>query len=214
MREFGVVNMKKILVANLYLSVKRKLSFNKLVTRVKEVGGDVSIVDYQSLSNIDPALLVRSYDGMILSGSEAFFTRTADRSRFENFLQYLPRVEIPILGICGGHQALALAHGGQVAKVSRLVDGYRTVILEDKDTLLAGLPAKIRVMQSHYEQVKLLPPRFVRIATSQETENEAMKHEEKSIYGVQFYPEKWNETNPAGKRILENFIERIALQNR
>jgi len=202
--------LKRILVVNLFLGPKRRLSFNKLVARVKQAGGEVSISDYEILPNLDSALLVKSYDGVVLSGTEALFTRTADRNRFGNLIQYLPKIEIPILGICGGHQALAIAHGGVVAKVGRLIEGYRTVELEDKDTLLAGLPAKIRVMQSHCEKVKSLPQKFIRIAKSKDTDNEAMKHEEKPVYGVQFHPERWNEDNQAGKRILENFIEKIA----
>jgi GMP synthase (glutamine-hydrolysing) len=180
---------------------------------VKEAGAETSIVDDQSLITLDPILLGKSYDGLILSSTEALFTRTADRNQFENLIQYLPKIEIPILGICGGHQALAIAHGGDISKIGHSIKGYQTVELEDKDTLLAGLPAKIRVMQNHQEQVKSLPSSFVRIATSHDTKNEAMKHETKPFYGVQFHPERWNETNQAGKRILENFVERIALQS-
>ena len=201
--------MKQILVVNLFLSPKRKLTFNKLVTRVKTLGVEVSISDHAKLPDLDPSQLP-SYDGIILSGTEALFTRTADRKQFENLLAFLPKIETPTLGICGGHQALAIAYGGEVAKSSRHIDGFRTVELEDKDHLLAGLPAKIRVMQSHYEEVKRLPPGFVRIARSKDTRNEAMKHEQKPLYGVQFHPERWNEENLAGKRILENFIEKIA----
>lgn len=201
--------MKQILVVDLYLKQKHKVNFKKLVARIKEVGAEVASVDYQTLANLDP--LTASYSGVILSGTEALFTRTADRNQFEGLIQCLPKIQIPILGICGGHQALAIAHGGFVAKVGRHIQGYRTVELEDKDTLLAGLPARIRVMQSHYEEVKQLPPKFVRIARSEDTDIEAIKHEEKPLYGVQFHPERWNQENLAGKKILENFIEKIAL---
>ena len=203
--------LKKILVVSLILNPKHKSSFSKLIARVKQAGGEVSTIDYHAFPKLDATLLARSYDGVVMSGTEALFSRTADRAQFDNLFQYLPRIEIPVLGICGGHQALAIAHGGKVAKVGRLVRGYRTVELEDKDTLLAGLPARIRVMQNHYEKVKQLPQDFVRIARSDDTESEAMRHEEKPVYGVQFHPERWNEGNPAGKRILENFIEKIAL---
>jgi len=196
-------------VVNLFLSPKRKLSFNKLVARVKEAGAEILKADHQSLPDSDSSLLTRC-DGIILSGTEALLTRTADRNQFKNLFEFLPKIEVPILGICGGHQALAIAYGGEVAKSGHLVTGFRTVELEDKDSLLAGLPAKIRVMQSHYEEVKRLPPKFVRIARSKDAKNEAMKHEQKPVYGVQFHPERWNEENLAGKRILENFIERIA----
>ena len=200
--------MKQILVVNLYLGPKRTSRFNKLVARTKEAGGEVFTTTHQSLPESDISLLTK-YDGMMLSGTEALYTRTADRKQFEKFFELLPKIEIPILGICGGHQALAIAYGGEVAKSGRHVDGFRTVELEDKDHLLAGLTAKIRVMQSHSEEVKHLPPKFVRIAKSKDTKIEGMKHEEKPVYGVQFHPERWNDENLAGKRILENFIEKI-----
>jgi GMP synthase (glutamine-hydrolysing) len=201
--------MNRILVVNLFLQPKRKSKFNRLVARVKDAGGEVTTADYLGLPDSDTSQISK-YGGIVLSGTEALFTRTADRKQFEGFLQFLPKIDVPILGICGGHQALAIAYGGEVAKSNRHLDGFRTVELEDKDHLLAGLAAKIRVMQSHYEEVKRLPPGFVRIAKSKDTKIEAMKHEERPLYGVQFHPERWNEDNKAGKQILENFIERVA----
>ena len=202
--------VQQILVVRLYTSAKFTRNFQKLVDRVKEVGGIVATSDFEILPTMDPDAVNSTYCGVVLSGTEALYTKTADRSRFTSLIQFLPKITIPILGVCGGHQALALAYGGTVTKAPELVQGFRTVTLEDKDTLLAGLPAKIKVMQSHREQVKQLPPKFVRIATSSDAENEGMRHEDRPIYGVQFHPEKWNESNPAGRRILENFMQRIA----
>ena len=202
--------MRQILVVRLYTSTKYRHNFQKLVDRVKEVGGNVAISDFEILPTMDPEVVNSAYCGVVLSATEALYTRTADRARFISFIQFLPKITVPVLGVCGGHEALALAHGGNVMKAPEPVQGFRTVTLEDKDTLLAGLPAKIKVMQSHREQVKQLPPKFVRIATSTYTENEGMRHEERPMYGVQFHPEKWNESNPAGRRILENFVQRIA----
>lgn len=203
--------MKQILVVRLYVIAKYRRNFEKLVDRVKEAGGNLALSDFETLPTMDPEVVNSSYSGVVLSGTEALHTRTADRTRFASLIQFIPKIAVPTLGICGGHQALALAHGGTVAKMSGRVQGFRTVTLEDKDTLLAGLPAKIKVMQSHREQVKQLPPNFVRIAKSADTENEGMRHEERPVYGVQFHPEKWNEENPAGKRILENFVQKIAM---
>jgi GMP synthase (glutamine-hydrolysing) A subunit len=203
--------LEKILVVRLYMNAKYRRNFDKLVDRVKEAGGNIALSDFETLPRMDPGVVNSSYSGVMLSGTEALYTRTADRARFAGLIQYLPKITVPILGVCGGHQALALAYGGNVAKGSGLVQGFRTVTLEDKDTLLAGLPAKIKVMQSHREEVKQLPSSFVRIATSPDTKNEGMRHEEQALYGVQFHPERWNEENPAGKRVLENFVQKIAL---
>jgi len=189
---------------------KHRRNFEKLVDKVTMAGGNVTVSDFEQLPTMDAAVLNTSYSAVVLSGTEALFTRTADRTLFVSLVQFLPKITLPVLGVCGGHQALALAYGGSVTKMSNLVQGFRTVTLEDKDTLLAGLPAKIKVMQSHREQVKQLPPHFVRTATSADTEIEGMKHEERPLYGVQFHPEKWNEENPAGKRILQNFVQKIA----
>ena len=202
--------MKPILVVRLYLTAKYRRNYQKLVDRVKEAGGGVVPSDFESLPKMDPEVINGSYGGVILSGTEALYTRTADRTRFAVLIEFLPKITIPMLGVCGGHQALALAYGGKVAKASGLIQGFRTVNLEDKDTLLAGLPPKIKVMQSHREQVKQLPPNFIRTATSTDIENEGMKHEVKPLYGVQFHPERWNEENTAGKRVLENFVQKIA----
>ncbi len=205
--------MKQLLVVNLYLQSKYKRNFDRLVARIKEVGVEVAESDFESLTKKNPEAVNQTYSGIVLGGTEALWTRTADRARFVDLIQFLPKITIPTLGICGGHEALALAYGGNVAKVrSGLVQGFRTVSLEDKDTLLAGLPAKIRVMQSHKEEVKVLPPGFVRTATSSDTDNEGMKHNDRPLYGIQFHPERWNEENQAGKIILENFVHKIALQ--
>jgi GMP synthase (glutamine-hydrolysing) A subunit len=202
--------VKEILVVRLYVIAKYRRNFEKLVDRVKEAGGNVVVSDFETLSTMDAEVINTSYGGVVLSGTEALFTRTADRTRFASFIQFVPKITIPTLGICGGHQALALAYGGNVSKAPGLIHGFRTVTLEDKDTLLAGLPAKIKVMESHKEIVRQLPPKFVRIATSVHTDNEGMRHEERPLYGVQFHPERWNEENQAGKRILENFVQKIA----
>lgn len=205
--------MKQLLVVDLHLESKYKRNFDKLVARIKEVGGETTESTFESLTKMNPEVLNETYNGVVLGGTEALWTKTVDRARFVDLIQFLPKITIPTLGICGGHQALALAYGGNVTKNrSGLVQGFRTVSLEDKDTLLAGLPAKIRVTQSHKEEVKVLPPGFVRTARSSDTENEGMKHNERPLYGVQFHPERWNEENPAGKIILGNFVQRIALQ--
>lgn len=203
--------MKQILVVRVFVdAAKYNRQFKKLVSAIQGAGGDVAASDFESILNIDPETMSRDYGGVVLSGTEALFTRSSDRARLSNFIQYVSKIRIPTLGICGGHQVLALAHGGNVVKMRGLLVGYRTVLLEDKDTLLAGLPAKIRVMQSHWEEVKPLPRNFVRTATSTHSQIEAMKHEELPLYGVQFHPERWNQENPAGKQILENFITKIA----
>ena len=130
--------MKPILVVGLYLTAKYRRNYQKLVDRIKEAGGNVVLSDFENLPQMDLEAINSSYGGVVLSGTEALYTRTADRTRFAVFIEFLPRITVPILGVCGGHQALALAYGGKVAKASNLVQDLSTVTLEDKDTLLGG----------------------------------------------------------------------------
>jgi GMP synthase-like glutamine amidotransferase len=204
--------LKQILVTRLYVNAKYNRNFERLVDRIKEAGGEVAVSDYATLPGVDSGLINNTYSGVVLSGTEALLTRTADRALFSELIVFVPKITIPILGVSGGHHVLALAYGGRLSKSSRLIQGFRTVTLEDKDTLLAGLPHKIRVLQSHAEQVKQLPASFIRTATSSDTENEGMKHESLPLYGVQFHPERWNEESASGRRVLENFVQRIAIR--
>lgn len=137
---------------------------------------------------------------------------------------------LPVLGICGGHQFMALAFGGTVGFIDPNLAGTfpesypKDAILErglvvlttlGDDPILAGVadhPGTFRVMESHYEEVKSIPRQFVNLARSDLSEAQLMRIPEKPVYGVAFHPERSlnHETlEPRlfeGKRILANFL--------
>ncbi len=115
---------------------------------------------------------------------------------------------IPILGICYGHQLLATMIGGEV---KRGVGEYgRTRIrIEVRDTLFEGWGDEEDVWMSHSDYVASLPSNAVVLARSCETGYiAAFKLIDKPIYGVQFHPEVVH--TPRGKKLLENFVLKIA----
>ena len=67
------------------------------------------------------------------------------------------------------------------------------------------MPAKIRAWTSHFDEAKELPKGFGRLARSSTCEIEAMRHESRPIFGVQFHPEVWHTEH--GEKILGNFLE-------
>ncbi|MDQ1728394.1 MAG: hypothetical protein QOD33_519 [Pyrinomonadaceae bacterium] len=122
----------------------------------------------------------------------------------------------PILGVCGGHQQIALAYGAEVGLMERIEpgDGYEGAKRErgyfPVETTTAGifkyLPTEITVWHSHCDEVKSLPKGFSRTAANGACAIQAMAHEERPVFGVQFHPELFNDEYPAGRRVLENFL--------
>jgi GMP synthase (glutamine-hydrolysing) len=122
----------------------------------------------------------------------------------------------PILGVCGGHQQIALAHGAEVGLMGRIEpgEGYdgakreRGFLTIDNtgEGLFKGLPAQLTVWHNHCDEVKQLPNGFRKTASNETCEIQAMQEKGRRVYGVQFHPELFDEEHPEGRRIVENFL--------
>lgn len=115
--------------------------------------------------------------------------------------------EIPILGICLGHQAIYEAFGGTVSYAEKLMHGKSLeVMIDDENALFKGLPPTIRAARYHsLAGVKsTLPGELKIIAWTDDGEIMAVSHKEYPVYGVQFHPESI--LTPKGKVIIENFL--------
>jgi len=77
----------------------------------------------------------------------------------------------------------------------------------DKDPLFKFLSDEIQVCEYHSEVVESLPKGFKLLASSDETEIEAMVHRKELIYGIQFHAERYNSEKLDGKIILKNFFD-------
>ena len=114
-------------------------------------------------------------------------------------------LKMPVLGICYGHQMIAHIWGGRVYKGESAEYGMGEVEITEKDEIFKGLPEKIRVWVSHFDEVKEMPEGFQKLAYSETCAIEAMRHKELPIFGVQFHPEVWHTEH--GEDILRNFLE-------
>lgn len=116
--------------------------------------------------------------------------------------------EIPILGVCLGHQAICIAYGGAVSQASELMHGKQSVIRVKTDTpLFSGLPEMIPAARYHsLAAVKEKLPECLKItAETQEGEIMAVCHCTDPVYGLQFHPESI--LTPDGETIIRNFME-------
>jgi GMP synthase (glutamine-hydrolysing) len=153
---------------------------------------------------------------IILSGQSHPWDNYSDASLAGVFdvIRHAPQ---PILGICGGHQQIALCFGARVDVIKRLepnTPGYTGCLRQrgffDVETngqgLFQGLPGRVSVWQSHYDEVKELPTGFQQTATDETSPLQAMQHTERPLFSVQFHPELFDQDHPHGQRILENFL--------
>ncbi|HEX7997231.1 MAG TPA: gamma-glutamyl-gamma-aminobutyrate hydrolase family protein [Pyrinomonadaceae bacterium] len=126
------------------------------------------------------------------------------------------RARQPILGVCGGHQQIALAYGSTVSVMRRLGPGkgYENCLRErgffdietDGDGIFANLPRRLSVWHSHFDEVKELPENFRRTASNETCPIQAMQHTTRPLFSVQFHPELFDEEHPHGRAIVENFL--------
>jgi GMP synthase (glutamine-hydrolysing) len=122
----------------------------------------------------------------------------------------------PVLGVCGGHQQIALAYGAEVGLMERLEpgEGYQGAkrergffpIENTGEGLFKGLPSPVTVWHSHCDEVKQLPDGFRCTASNATCAIQAMQQKGRRVYGVQFHPELFDEVHPEGRKIVENFL--------
>jgi anthranilate synthase/aminodeoxychorismate synthase-like glutamine amidotransferase len=117
--------------------------------------------------------------------------------------------EIPILGVCLGHQSIAYAFGGRIVPAKRLMHGKVSKIRHDGSLLFRGVPNPFEATRYHSLAVdrNSLPSCLCVTAVTADEDQEIMglRHEEYPIFGVQFHPESI--LTPHGKIIVKNFLE-------
>jgi para-aminobenzoate synthetase component 2 len=118
---------------------------------------------------------------------------------------------MPLLGVCLGHQAIAVAFGARVSRAPRLMHGKSSPVRHDGTGLLAGVPSPFVAMRYHSLVVEpeTLPADLVATAWSADRDDDpelmAVRHRDLPIHGVQFHPESIG--TDAGRGILRNFLD-------
>jgi anthranilate synthase/aminodeoxychorismate synthase-like glutamine amidotransferase len=124
----------------------------------------------------------------------------------------LPAIErfsgrIPILGVCLGHQAIALAFGGRVVPARRLMHGKTSAVTSDGRELFQGVQSPFQAMRYHSLAVARTPlPACLEVtAEAEDGEIMGLRHRSHPTEGLQFHPESIMTT--VGKRLLRNFLK-------
>jgi len=115
--------------------------------------------------------------------------------------------EIPILGVCLGHQAIGQAFGGRIVRAQRVMHGKLSPVTHDGRGVFAGLPSPFAVTRYHSLAIEResVPDELEVTATADDGEIMGVRHRHLAVQGVQFHPEAI--LTEHGMRLLSNFLE-------
>jgi anthranilate synthase/aminodeoxychorismate synthase-like glutamine amidotransferase len=114
--------------------------------------------------------------------------------------------EVPILGVCLGHQSIGYAYGGDIIRAKELMHGKTSQIRHDGKGVFAGLPNPIRATRYHSLAIarETLPKELIVTAESEDGEIMGVRHRNLPLEGVQFHPESI--LSESGRELLRNFL--------
>lgn len=149
--------------------------------------GEYAVADVRTSP---PPATLEGVAAVVITGSSA---NVPDREpwmlRTEAWLRDVVGADVPVFGICFGHQILAQALGGEVIRNPRGREiGTKTIARRADDPIFEGLPSEIVANVTHVDTVGRLPPNAVSLASSPLEDNHAIRFTE-TCYGVQFHPE-------------------------
>ena len=118
-----------------------------------------------------------------------------------DLLSIVKKKKIAVLGICFGHQLLAVAHGAILEAGGNPEYGDTAITLSEEPSILKGLHKEQIVWMSHSDQVTQLPEGMVAMATSGDGHIAAFRRNDDQVFGVQFHPEVTH--TPNGLEVLK-----------
>ncbi len=188
-------NLNKILIIDF------GSQFTQLIARrTRELGVFSEIVSHKKIKIKDIDNTIR---GIILSGGPLNVYQINKYS----FDKKIINLNIPILGICFGHQILSKLNGGKVKQSRHREFGLVNIFKKNESLLTKNFFKKKnskKVWMSHADQVSKLPKGFKVVASSTNSKYAIVENQQKKLYGVQFHPEVTHTEN--GKKLVSNFI--------
>ena len=174
--------------------------FTQLIARkIRECGVYSEIISFNKIKKITNDQKIK---GIILSGGPLTITKKKSEALNSNIIN----LNVPILGICYGHQILAKKFGGKIKISKEREFGHAIVKSKLKSSITKNFfkNKKTLVWMSHQDIVHTIPSSFKKVAYSDNSRNAIISNENKKYYGVQFHPEVSHTQN--GKIIIKNFL--------
>jgi len=172
-----------------------------LVHYLNELGAETLVYRNDALS-VDEALGLQA-QGVLLSPGPC----TPNEAGICLALLEAAPANLPILGVCLGHQAIGQAYGGDVVRAQHVMHGKTSPISHEGKGIFAGLPNPFTATRYHSLSVEksTLPPVLEVTAWTQDGEIMGFQHRSRPIHGVQFHPESI--ATEGGHAMLANFLK-------
>lgn len=195
----------------------------KIKYRLEDISGEPCLI--VRYSHMTPAW-VRELKprAVLVSGCATEIDYYAEKD-LAGLRQVLQEAAQPTLGFCGGEQLIGQTFGSEIAPMGKLPSsmadpypewdyaqgmsrerGFMPVRVREPHPLFEGLGQTPVMFQSHYWEVKSVPPGFKLHATTDLCQVQMIAHESKPLYATQFHPEQWGDDHTDGRRFLENFF--------
>jgi len=174
-------------------------TFN-LVQYLGELGADIEVYRNDEITPIDLREMNPSH--IVISPGPG---NPDDAGISKRVIQELGP-EIPILGVCLGHQCIGDVYGGRVIRADRQLHGKLSPIYHFGDGIFYGIPTPFEATRYHSLIVEdTLPDALEVTAFTREGELMGIQHRTYPVYGIQFHPESF--LTEQGKNLLENFLQ-------
>ena len=174
------------------------------------------LVDFLSPHQIDVVnvqdLQQGNYDShglVVLSGGNIQVASSEDGT-FDEEVDLLTRVVVPVFGVCLGMQIIARAYGAKIKDLEEPAIGNVQVTPTGDHSLVKDIPVFL-AYQNHRRVVTQIPPTLEVLGYSKDG-IEIIKHMEKPIVGVQFHPERDGNSSARGRIIFDRFMEQIVYE--
>ena len=190
----------------MYLMIDNYDSFvHNLASYFEELGEEITLVrnDKISMKEIQAMIDERKLDGLLISpGPKSPQDCGMSLEALRRFAD-----QIPILGICLGHQIIGYSWGAHIKKGKKPMHGKITAVTNNQQNMFANLPAAYQVTRYHSLVVdaETLPSCMEIDAMSEDGAIMAISHKTLPVYGIQFHPEAV--LTEYGHELLQNFID-------
>lgn len=169
-----------------------------------QLGATTDVIRNDDVAPADIATMITAYDGILVSPGPG---TPADAGISIAIVHEAVAQNIPLLGVCLGHQAIAEAFGATVAHAEELMHGKTSQVSHDESTLFVGVPEKFTATRYHSLAVvdQSVPETLVVTARTEGGVIMGLNHHSAPVFGVQFHPE--SVLTEGGYTMIANWLE-------
>lgn len=196
--------MTKVLVLDNYDSFVYTLN-----GYLQQLGAETEVLRNDAVTEAELPALLAKYDAVLLSPGPG---TPADAGLSIPVVRYALEHDVPVFGVCLGHQAIAEAMGATVRQAEELMHGKTSLVEHDSSLVYENVPNPFTATRYHSLAVvdSTVPDDLIVTSRTQGGVIMGLQHASKPIYGVQFHPE--SVLTQSGYQMLGNWLESIGLK--